>query len=209
MVTTVIKGKVTYDAEGNDVKNSPYYSRVIHWPGNDLSGVTIGRGYDMGNRIEANVLTDLTKAGITLEKAKKLSKGAQLKGDKAKEFVKLNKDKIEEIEITSQINLFNGIYPTYEALGKKNYEKWTTDNSDRVAWDKLDKAIQVILIDFVYQGFTRGPRPMVAGMTNDFDTLINYIKNTPAISRYEAGRNRAKYLEDNRPKAKPATIKVP
>src|SRR5262249_51741927 len=45
----VSQGQVTFDAEGNDLVASPYYSRKIIWPGNAESGVTIGRGYDMGS----------------------------------------------------------------------------------------------------------------------------------------------------------------
>jgi len=48
MSTKVKKGQVTFDAEGTDIESSKYFSRVIHWPGNALSRVTIGRGYDMG-----------------------------------------------------------------------------------------------------------------------------------------------------------------
>ncbi len=39
---------------------------------------------------------------------------------------------------------------------------------------------------------------MMAGMTNDFDTLIHYIESTPAISAGETGRRRANYLRKNR-----------
>jgi hypothetical protein len=31
-------------------------------------------------------------------------------------------------------------------------------------------------------------------MANDFDWLIDYITNTPHISKYELGRGRARYL---------------
>ena len=51
----VESGQVTFDAEGNDIESSRYFSRVIHWPGNTESGVTIGRGYDMGNRTKAKL----------------------------------------------------------------------------------------------------------------------------------------------------------
>ena len=39
----VAAGQVTFDAEGNDTPGSLYFSRVVHWPGNSKSGVTIGR----------------------------------------------------------------------------------------------------------------------------------------------------------------------
>jgi hypothetical protein len=45
----------TWAAEGNDNPKSPYYSRVPHWPG-EKSGLTIGRGYDIGQRSAAEVI---------------------------------------------------------------------------------------------------------------------------------------------------------
>jgi len=83
----VKKGQMTFDAEGGDIETSQDVSRVIHWPGNALSGVTIGRGYDMGSRTKAAVNQDMIKAGVPIATAKALSEGAGLKGNKAKEFV--------------------------------------------------------------------------------------------------------------------------
>ncbi|ATZ92858.1 hypothetical protein [Dickeya fangzhongdai] len=46
------EGLFTFNAEGDDIPNSLYFSRKIHWPGNlsickDIaSGVTIGRGFE-------------------------------------------------------------------------------------------------------------------------------------------------------------------
>lgn len=199
MSSKVKKGQLTYDAEGiESPKSSKYFSRVIHWPGNTLSGVTIGRGYDMGNRTKAAIKTDMTNAGVPLKKATELSEAAGLKGLKAKEFIKNNKDSIGEITLVQQVKLFDTIYPKYERLAQKNYEKWTASKK-AVAWTKLDQIIRDVLVDFVYQGFTKGPRPMLAGMNNDFNELIHYIENTPAIKQYETGRKRARYLKSHRP----------
>lgn len=194
----VTRGQVTYDAEGNDEKGSRYYSRIIHWPGNALSGVTIGRGYDMGSRVESSVLNDMRSAGISLEKAKLISKGAKLKGTRAGEFVNKNKVAIGEIENIHQIKLFNSIYKEYEIRGKQNYIRWTANIKNHISWDKLHFSIRDILVDFVYQGFTKGANPMKSGMNNDFDEMIKYIETTPAINRYELGRNRAKYLKKHK-----------
>jgi len=199
MSNKVKKGQVTYDAEGSDVESSKYFSRVIHWPGNSLSGVTIGRGYDMGNRTKVAVKQDMTKAGIEEKKAKSLSEGAGLKGDKAKEFVTKNKDSIDKITLAQQVKMFDNIYPGYESRAKKNYVKWTASEKDKTAWDKLHQAIRDVLVDFVYQGFTKGERPMKAGMNNDFDELIKYINGSTTMKRYEAGRNRVKYLKKHKP----------
>lgn len=195
----VKEGQVTFDAEGKDNKASIHFSRVVHWPGTARSGVTIGRGYDMGSRIQEEVKGDMTRAGVPLKKAIALSKGAGLKGDKAKAFVKNNKQAIGEITHAQQIRLFNIIYPKYKKRAERNYDRWTGKEKGRVEWDRLDQPIRDILVDFVYQGFTKGANPMRAGMNNNYDELINYINTTPAIKKHEAGRQRAKYLEKHRP----------
>ncbi|MEE9684786.1 pesticin C-terminus-like muramidase [Lelliottia amnigena] len=190
-----LEGKLTYNAEGNDISSSIYYSRVIHWPGNDLSGVTLGRGYDMGDRSESDVYNDMVTSGISDEQAAKISKGAGLKGSAARDFVALNKAKIGEIALQQQETLFSITYPKYIDRTIVNYNKWTTGVSGVKPWDALDAQIQEVLVDFVYQGFTKGPKPMLAGSNNSKKELIGYIRNTPAISQYEPGRHRADYLE--------------
>ena len=84
----VSKGQVTFDSEGNDNKGTIHYSRVPHWPGG-CSGLTIGRGYDMGRRTKKEIIDDLTKAGVDIETAKKLAESAGLVGKKAKEFLEV------------------------------------------------------------------------------------------------------------------------
>jgi hypothetical protein len=197
-INNVIKeGQITFDAEGNDVPTSPFFSRVIHWPGNDLSGVTLGRGYDMGSRSESEVYNHMKNAGINHDQATKISKGHGKKGTAAQQFVRDNKTSIGEITTEQEIILFNTIYPDYVARAVNNYNHWTASESGRTEWGALTQIIRDVLVDFVYQGFTKGPNPMKAGMRNDKEELIRYIENTPAISQYEPGRNRAKYLRNN------------
>ncbi|WP_223582858.1 pesticin C-terminus-like muramidase [Enterobacter sp. JBIWA005] len=190
-----LKGKLTYNAEGNDIPSSMYYSRVIHWPGNDLSGVTLGRGYDMGDRSEADVYRDMVASGIPNGQAGKISKGAGLKGNAARDFVRSNKNDIGEITLEQQESLFALIYPKYVERAISNYNKWTNGVSGAKPWVELMPPIQEVLVDFVYQGFTKGPKPMLAGSNNNKQELIDYIRNTNAISQYEPGRHRADYLE--------------
>ena len=198
----VKKGQITFNAEGGDIETSQYFSRVIHWPGNALSGVTIGRGYDMGSRTKAAVNQDMIKAGVPIATAKALSEGAGLKGNKAKEFVTKEKKSIGKITHAQQVKMFDSIYPGYESRAKINYDKWTSSEKGRVEWVKLDQGIKDVLVDFVYQGFTKGPNPMKSGMNNDYDEMIKYINDTPVIKQYEPGRNRVKYLKDRKPVTK-------
>ncbi|WP_191636277.1 calcium-binding protein [Pseudomonas fluorescens] len=193
----ILAGKITYNAEGNDSPGSMHYSRVIHWPGNDLSGVTLGRGYDMGSRTRNEIYTHMTQAGVGDEKASKISLAHGLKGETAGDFVRNNKALIGEITKSQQISLFNLIYPAYVGRAISIYNKWTESEVGRVAWENLDPIIRDVLVDFVYQGFTAGPNPMKSGMRNSRDEMISYVQNTPAISQYEPGRRRASYLRDN------------
>ena len=84
----VRKGQVTFDSEGNDNKKSKYYSRKPHVPGR-WSGVTIGRGYDLGQKSKKQIIKDLTGAGVSKELATKLAEGAKLKGQQARNFLKV------------------------------------------------------------------------------------------------------------------------
>ncbi|MEE4465459.1 calcium sensor EFh, partial [Azotobacter chroococcum] len=74
----------------------------------------------------------------------------------------------------------------------------TSSDLGRIRWPDLKLVIREILVDFVYQGFTKGPNPMRAGMNNNIDELIRYIENTPAIKQYEDGRHRALYLKKHK-----------
>ena len=101
-----LEGKLTYNAEGNDISSSIYYSRVIPWPGNNLSGVTLGRGYDMGDRSESDVYNDMAASGIPNVQAVKISKCAGLKGIAARDYVSTHKKDIGEITLQQQETLF-------------------------------------------------------------------------------------------------------
>ena len=65
-------------------------------------------------------------------------------------------------------------------------------------WNELSLAIKTVLVDFVYNGYTRSPRPMLAGSTNNINELISYIKDTPELRRNEDARSRIKYLESQK-----------
>lgn len=193
----VTKGQVTFDSEGNDDSTSPYFSRHIHWPGNDLSGVTLGRGYDMGNRTSEEIEKDLRAAGVSPERAKAYAAGAGLKGADAKNFVAKNQTNLGLISHDEQKRLFNGIYPTYEKRAKDSYNFHKPINGKE--WEELDPAIRDIVVDFNYQGFGRTEqgygRPMQKAANNDPAELAEYIRGNKTMQIYEAGRGRVKYLQ--------------
>ncbi|ASY38466.1 hypothetical protein DQW13_00715 [Taylorella equigenitalis] len=76
---------------------SPYFSRILHSPEYTNSGVTIGRGYDLGERESQDVLTDLNNSGIPLAQAQIISNGVKFIGGVARSFVKKNRILVGEI----------------------------------------------------------------------------------------------------------------
>ncbi|MEH2921975.1 hypothetical protein ACFFL1_11420 [Samsonia erythrinae] len=128
----VPQGQITFDGEGDDSPNSPYFSRVIHWPGNPKSGVTLGRGYDMGGRTKGEVYSDMLRIGIGSEKASLIAMGASLKGAAAAIFVKEYRAKIGVITHQQQVALFNMVYGGYIETAKKRYALYSTDVPGRV-----------------------------------------------------------------------------
>ncbi len=146
----VDQGQVTFDAEGHD--SGRFFSRVCHWPGG-ASGVTIGRGYDLGHRTGKGVLAHLKSAGITGSQASLLAKGAGLKGSSAGDWVKANKAKVGEINHDQQKLLFEIVYAEH----KKDVVRLSTKKDVEAAYgetdfDNLHPAIMEILVDLRYRG---------------------------------------------------------
>ncbi|RRZ92939.1 pesticin C-terminus-like muramidase [Erwinia sp. 198] len=198
------KGLLTFRAEGSNSKSSLYFSRKIHFPQDAercdgvLSGVTLGRGYDLGHRSRSEIISDLTYAGLPVSKAKKLAEASRLTGCEARNFVKKHHHEIGIITEIQQVKLFEKIYPDYEVRAKNNYNSWLKNRSDIVPWGSLSLAIKNVLIDFVYQGYTKSARPMLAGAHNNPQELINYIRNTPTLRDDEPDRQRVNYLLESR-----------
>jgi len=148
---TVLQGQVTFDSEGNDNPKSRYFSRKLHWPGG-ASGVTIGRGYDMKFRTEAEIKADLIKAGVSAETAAELAEGAGLKGADAKKFAKDNKALV--LTQAEQKALFEQVYEEYEADTRRLVCKWAGESGAAcdALWSGMDGSIQQMLIDLRYRG---------------------------------------------------------
>ena len=121
-------------------------------------------------------------------------RGAKLRGCNAANFVKKEKESIGEITEYQQLRLFEKTFPEYIIRARNNYNYWTKGKPKIKKWDVLSLPIKNVLTDFVYQGYTKGPRPMMAGAHNDKDELIEYIKNSSILSKDENSRNRVAFL---------------
>lgn len=192
------EGRLTFRAEGNNNPSSMYYSRKIHWPGNSGSGVTIGRGYDLGSRPKFEVLGTLLCVGLGKERAEKLALGAGLKGRQADDFVRKNKDNIGEITESEQKQLFENIYKEYSDLAESFYNKAKNNRKlvNAISWGKLNPVLKDVFIDMRYQGVLDGEM-VRAFASNNKDDVIKLIQNTQILNEYERNRNRIKYIEVN------------
>ncbi|MBD8238126.1 hypothetical protein IFU18_16360 [Pseudomonas fluorescens] len=189
---TVLRGQVTFDAEGNDIANSPYFSRRLHWPGG-ASGVTLGRGYDIRHRTQNAVRADLIAAGVDIPSAENFSRGAGLFGNSARDFVSANRDAYGIISLRAQRILFEiVIYPRYEAATRQQYN--SSVMSGWISWEQLDERVRDIAVDLTYQQGSIWSRQIPYIRQNSREALAMYIQETPELAQYEQGRNRARYL---------------
>jgi|GEM_PF-1512321 len=113
---TLTRGELTSTGEGSDAQTSH-----VHWPETSASGVTLGKGYDIGSRTAAQVIQDLTAAGMGQSQATKISAGAGLKGNAAGTWVNQNKDDVGVIALDVQHQLLATMLEVY------------TDNAESVA----------------------------------------------------------------------------
>lgn len=156
---TVPKGQLTFDAEGNDNNDSPYFSRHIHWPGG-VSGVTIGRGYDLGQQNDPASDFDSIELSQLLNHWLVESKG--LSGSDAENRYKSANNSIGDYEITrkQQYDLFVITYNRLEDDVKRICQKSNTirvyhpnpNTTPEQAWKDIPEKIKEVLVDLRYRG---------------------------------------------------------
>ena len=182
----VPKGQLTFDAEGNDIDTSPWFSRKIHWPGG-VSGVTIGRGYDLGQQASAN--EDLVQIGVT-DPFKSWLVGSQgLSGAGAQSRFNSASEDIRNSTITrkQQYDIFMVSYQRLEDDVKRICQKPDTirvyhsnpQATPEQAWSDIPEKIKEILVDLRYRGdYTPRARSLIqrhvySGDLNSFGNVLS------------------------------------
>lgn len=166
---TVPKGQLTFDAEGNDNNDSLYFSRHIHWPGG-VSGITIGRGYDLGQQSDPVSDFDAIELNQPLKIWLVESKG--LSGSDAKNRYESADKSISDYEITrkKQYDLFVITYNRLEADVKRICQKPDTirayhpnpNATPEQAWNDIPEKIKEVLVDLRYRGdYTSHARSLI------------------------------------------------
>lgn len=181
----VPRGQLTFDVEGNDVDKPMhplyrYFSRVVHWPGG-ASGVTIGRGYDLGQRPSPE--GDLSSARVSEPLLSWLIGAKGLKGQAAKSYLDSAGEEIKTAIITrkQQYDLF---IPIYEFMKGEVIRISGSDSNieayGRLDWDATDSRIQDVAVDLIYRGdYTQSSRKKVQQyiVDNDIEGLRAVISD--------------------------------
>ncbi len=178
-------GQLTFDVEVNDIENEShplyrYFSRVVHWPGG-ASGITIGRGYDLGQRPAPGL--DLRAAGIPEPLLSWLIGAKGLQGAVAKTYLDNAPMLIKKHKITrrQQYDLF---LPVYDFM-KSEVIRISDRQSNRAAygllnWNAVNRRIQDIVIDLIYRGdYHKDTRPYIQKpfVENDPERMRAAISN--------------------------------
>ena len=117
------------------------------------SGLTLGRGYDLRERLGANVQADLSNAGLVGDMAFKISAAAGKRGVDASRFV-IDNDLLDfEITPQVQLKLFEKVYSELSADVKRISNAYAKKNGySEMNWKKLDQRIFDVLVDLRYRG---------------------------------------------------------
>lgn len=200
---TVPRGQLTFDVEGNDIEDSQFFSRVPHWPPVGNSGITIGRGYDVGH--QPNVRTDLESVGISEPLLSWLSGSKGLTKTSARDYLNSANVEIRSTRITrkQQHELFVFVYDLMEKDVRRICEKRDVIETYGVTnWGSLNPKIKDMLVDLRYRGdYTPNIRSLLQEhvANNDiarFSSVIKNRSNWPENLPSDRFSRRSRYLDE-------------
>ncbi|MGY5537410.1 pesticin C-terminus-like muramidase [Vibrio brasiliensis] len=216
---TVPRGQFTFDCEGDDIESSPYFTRKAHVPKNGRvvigqSGVTIGRGLDLGNPPtgatgqspakldlkalfqEAELIPELSDWLLSVEGVKRASALESLDSSGLTD---------DELTITrkQQHLMFNDVYDYMEEKTRILLTKPDVKAKFGVVdWDNLPRNVKDVLVDLTYRG-DNSPRTregfVPALVDYNAQSFKAVISNVKAWRKFDVPRSRCiarkEYLE--------------
>lgn len=177
---SVGRGQLTFDAEGRE--EGRFFSRQISKPPGAASGVTLGRGYDMGLRTPKQVENELRAAGVSESHSRLFASGAGKRGAAAEKFVKENLHRLPLLGTHEQKRLFEKVlYPWYERDTRRLSEKPdVVRRYGAVQWGDLNPAIKDVLVDLRFRGdYTPRTRQKLQSLVvrNDIEGLLQVMQD--------------------------------
>lgn len=159
-LTPAQPGWFTFNNEGTSDPESRYFSRKAHWPGG-ASGVTIGRGYDLGHKLPEQIMADLEFAGIPRVDREKFVAAAGITGTKARAYLLANE--LPVISEAAELKLFERSYSAVQREVQRIVNKDDVESEyGKTDWDSLNPVLREMLIDLHFRGdYTPGARKLI------------------------------------------------
>jgi len=155
-------GGLIFANEGNDDASTRYFTRHPHLPPAGASGITIGRGYDLGQHGAAEIRTLLTRIGLKKSEVDLLAGAAGLQlvngaGGSVTPYYNAHRAEIDAITLTreQQYLIYLETYKTIEAEAERRYNTFvigSQGNGSGTAWNNLDSKIRDVIVDLNYRG---------------------------------------------------------
>nr|WP_249920609.1 hypothetical protein [Salmonella enterica] len=199
---TVPFGQLTFDAEGNDIGGSIYFSRHPHVPNNrgvviGISGVTLGRGLDFGQQAEAYINSlfqevEMNAKPLPASLRKWLLGSVGKQGASALIYCKNINNEVPEDEqlITrkQQHFLFKAVYKHQYDVTKRVLSKGVDINGVRITADlnAFEQRIQDVLVDLTFRGDNspRTRRYFIDDLNMSKQTFKNNISNSSWMTNF-------------------------
>lgn len=205
----VQRGQLTFDTEGLENPGGRFHSRVAEWPGG-ASGVTIGRGYDVGQRSPREITAHMTAAGIPPATIEAYCRASGKTGIDARNYLRAHASELPGITAEQQNLLFQVSYNQLAAdvvrisenyaqtKGKADKNKDASDFA--IDFSKLNPAIRDMLIDLRFRGdYTPHSRTRVQplAIANDVAGMARLMKDRDFWSAVPKDRfeKRAAFME--------------
>jgi hypothetical protein len=139
-----------------------------HWPGGK-SGLTLGPGYDIGDRSRAEVEVFLAPLGFAEAGTASFAGGAGLTGTAARDYLYDNRATLDMFVLSEEQEeaIFAALAPSYEE-GVKSFLK---RRHPEVEWKALDPNQKALLFDYQYNvGLSKFPKFTAAVIARDWAT---------------------------------------
>jgi hypothetical protein len=173
----VPRGQMTFDSEGLERPSSRFFSRRASIP-SSMSGITIGRGFDLGQWQAADIRTFMHASGFSAGDVSWAVGAAGLKGRAAHTY--LSHSPGPTISLQQQRDLFMQQYDYMERdVLRISQNSRTVALYGKVDWNALDPQIKELVVDLRFRGdFTPRTRERIQPIlvNNDREemrTLLN------------------------------------
>ncbi len=194
----VPRGQFTFDQEGIESPGKRYHSRSASIP-YEGSGITIGRGFDLGQFTSQQIRQTLIKSNFDNAFIERAQGAALLESQAARTYLITNP--IRDITMQEQWSLFNELRNYMERDVERISQKAdTVATYGEVPWQSLARITQDLIVDLRYRGdYTTNTRKLIQPVLVSNDTYnLAQILSDESYWVVERGVPRERFLARKR-----------